>query len=372
MDSKRAAELLKKHKICDRCLRRYIKNAGAADLSEARRNRAQCETCRGIFYSRDLKNLLIRRLSEYDFRTFNVGVRLPEACEEADRSISIELGLVDYVPVRSAASNYFRRYISRKMGVRVSGSPEINVVIEFDGSLKKVIIFERRAIYRLNVAKSKGSRLQASPCSSCGGRGCELCNWTGKSRDNSLESYLLFELPARLSSSMPKIIWPLKDMPELTSSGVGYPVYVIFSSIKRRRMAPLIIDREPVSGIRILSVYSVSAPLSLNRTFTLDVSLCVETSEGCSEELVKSFERAGELTFVGQDGRRTWKRKLELLKDRFAEGCCFIGRMESGINLYSVLSLKSSSRDKKPLNYLAAPGAIKSFTLEIFRASLPD
>ena len=372
MDRIKAAELLKKHRICDRCLRRYIKDVARADLIEARRNRAQCETCRGIFYSRDLKNLLIRRLSEYDFRTFNVGIRLPEACEEADRSISIELGLVDYLPVRSAASDYFRRYISRKMNVMVSRSPEINVVIEFDGSSKNVIVFERRAIYRLNVAKSRGSRLQASPCSSCGGRGCELCRWTGKSRDDSLESYLLFELPERLSSSVPKIIWPLKDMPELTSSGVGYPVYVIFSSIKKRRTAPLIIDEEPVSGIRILSVYSVSAPLSLHRPFTLDVSLCVETSDGCTRELVRSFERTGELTFIGQDSGKTWKRRLELLKDRFAEGCCFTGRIESGINLYSVLGIKSSSRDKRPLNYLAASGSIKSFTLEIFRASLPD
>ena len=365
--------LLESFKACDHCVKRFVKNPSMNSIKRAKKNRKACALCGGLMSDREIISKSKALLRQYLVRSFNVGVRLPENLEKTEEKIVLENDITDYIPLRKALANSLRKSLSKSLKIKVSSSPDVNLILDFTSGSKSMYVIEKKAIFKASFIKERNTRLLAGPCKVCGGKGCPSCSWTGKEKDESLESWLLFELPAFLKASVPKLIWPLKDMSEANFYGNGYPVYLIFSSIKLRKIAPLILNQFLPNNFRMVSFYEIKGGLRLSSQFTIDAKLCVKLSHGCDEEALKTLERLNKIKIPGRESKKVWIKSFFFSSVFFEkEMCCGMGRFDSGINLYNLFGLRETEKDKIILEKPFKPGDVLGFTLDVFRVNLPD
>ncbi|MGC8664532.1 MAG: hypothetical protein ACP5SE_02540 [Nitrososphaeria archaeon] len=363
--------LINNFNACDKCIRRFVKKPDEKHLKKAKQNRKKCELCNGLLSDKNLLKDVLNRLNEYSVRSFSVGVRVPQSLQSLEDKISLEYGLIDYLPLRKAIKDRVSKFLIKKLSIKQHESADLNIILDLSKSPNKVIISEKKAIYRINFIKNKGAKTLADKCDICGGRGCSVCEWTGKKNDGSFEAYLLYDVPKKLSASKPEIIWPIKDMPELSFVGNGFPVYLIFKNIKERIRGPFLIDFDR-DGIKIVSVYEVKSRLALNKPFIVGGTICIEFKQGCSTEILEKIKRLHKILLKGKNGYKIWEKSLEIRKilknDNF---CCFDAEYDSGINFYNLFNVKETSKDKEIIGKPFKEGEVNSFSLELSYVDLP-
>ncbi len=373
MLSKIEEVLIRDFNACDRCLKRFVKNPDKTYLLKAKENRRRCKLCNGLLSERNLLKAVLNKLRGYSIRTFNVGVRVPQSLQSLENKISLDYGLIDYVPLRKAIKERVAKYVKHKLNLRMQEPADISIILDLSENINSVIVSERKAVYRLNFIKNAGAKVLAAKCDVCGGHGCSVCEWTGKKNDGSFEAYLLYDVPKLLKASKPDIIWPIKDMPELSFSGIGFPVYVIFDTIKERTRAPFLIDFNFDKDIKIVSFYEVKTHLSLNKPFLLSGTVCIEFKEGCDDEKMKTIKHLSKIRLKGKNGIKVWDKSFTVKSISIkGKACCFECKYESGINFYNLFNIRETPKDKEILNKPFKKGEVKSFTLELYNINLPD
>lgn len=190
--------------ICNRCLGRYfypkvsgkdnhergdylknvlIKEEKLPEKSET------CHICGDIFLNldNDLNNIIkeIKRVNA-EFSTFLVGCRLPPEILEKEKSIGEKIGV---------ESESIKKEINRELGKRLAlnldkevefDNPNLVVMMDFTTDNVKIqinpLFLEGR--YRKLI---RGIPQTRWPCRKCRGRGCKICDFTGKMYPESVE-----------------------------------------------------------------------------------------------------------------------------------------------------------------------------------------
>ncbi len=366
-------DLINNFNACDRCLKRFIKKPEKTHLKKSEKNRKNCKLCGGLLNDVRIQKSVFMKISTYKCRTFKVGVRLPQSLQKLENDLALKYGLLDYIPLRKAVKERISNYLKRKLGLKLANSPDLSIIVEIGEHENMVYVNEKRAIYRINFIKKRGAKVFAEKCDKCDGNGCEACRWTGKKKDESFESYLIYDLPQKLKASQPEIIWPIKDMSELEFSGNGFPIYMIFKSIKERSNAPLIISFDINKEIKIVSFYEIKGHLSLNKPFLLEGDLCIRSRTGCDAAKIEKLYKLERIDIEGKNMSKIWEKHVKIRrvfkKDDY---CCIDGEFESGINYYNLLGIRESINDKYILNKPFEKEEIAAFLLDLRRVNLPD
>lgn len=148
----------------------------------------QCYLCSGRFESLEgLVNLAVDKLKKYEYNTLLVGIELPTEVEEREDEFKGKFTVKHGESLR----NEFSRNIGKKIaGVTGKATeherPEIVVLVnpftnEASLQVNPIHISGR---YRKLVRDIPQSRWL---CSSCRGKGCPKCSWTGKMYPESIE-----------------------------------------------------------------------------------------------------------------------------------------------------------------------------------------
>jgi hypothetical protein len=366
-------DLINNFNACDRCLKRFVKKPDKTLLKKSEKNRKNCKLCGGLLNDVRIQKSVFMKINAYKCRTFKLGVRLPQSLEKLENDIALKYGIVDYITLRKAVKQRISNYLKRKLGLKIANSPDLSIIVEIGEYENMIYINEKRAIYRINFIKKRGARVFAEKCEECNGNGCEACRWTGKKKDESFESYLIYDLPQKLKASQPEIIWPIKDMPELEFYGNGFPVYVIFKSIKERSSAPLLIDFDINKEVKIVSFYEIKGHLSLNKPFLLEGDLCIKFRTGCDAAKIEKLYKLERINIEGKNKTKTWVKSVKIRRFfKKNDYCCIDGEFESGINFYNLLGIREGIKDKHILNKPFEKNEIEAFLLDLRRASLPD
>ena len=210
---------ISKGNICNRCLGRIFYPAvSGADNQErgelikhilkneytASEGKNECYLCHNVFIiveERIIDQVLEKiNYSGIEFSTFLVGCRLPQDMMSREKKIQeiIEIGKV----VEDSAKDTIKREINRTLGKELSlrllkevdfNNPNLVVMIDFvrdEVHLQINPLFIEGRYRKL----MRGIPQTRWPCRDCKGRGCERCNYTGKTYPESVEELIAEEV----------------------------------------------------------------------------------------------------------------------------------------------------------------------------------
>ncbi len=168
--------------MADDILKRFKKRAQV---------RKRCFLCEGKFENiSELADTAAKKLAEYEFTTFLVGVELPLEVAEREDEFKAHFNVTHGESMKSQ--------LSRDIGKRIS---EITTK-EVDFKTPDVVVlanpFTNRTQLQINPLHISGryrKLLRGIPqsrwlCRECRGKGCEKCGWTGKKYQESVEELI--------------------------------------------------------------------------------------------------------------------------------------------------------------------------------------
>jgi tRNA pseudouridine synthase 10 len=125
----------------------------------------------------------------YQFRTFAVGVSLPDGLQEREDELRSELKLKGKETIKIQAARLVAAQISDLLERRVDKQrPDLTIVVDFGAG--GVSVSSRPVYFYGRYAKPAGVLQRRSFCEHCRGAGCEKCRGTGFDRRPSVEGAL--------------------------------------------------------------------------------------------------------------------------------------------------------------------------------------
>jgi len=154
-----------------------------------------CFLCEGKFENVNaLANKTVKKLKDYEFTTFLVGVELPLKAAEREDEFKAHFNIIHGESMKSQFSRDIGKRICEITNKEVVyGRPDVVVLVNpFTNRIQlQVNPLHVAGRYRKLVRGIPQSRWM---CRKCGGIGCESCNWTGKTYQESIEEFIGFPM----------------------------------------------------------------------------------------------------------------------------------------------------------------------------------
>jgi tRNA pseudouridine synthase 10 len=169
----------------ERILQKMKKRVPRKNFPEA------CFLCKNKFENiDDLAEKALKKLEDYEFNSFLVGIELPVAVEEREDEFKADFN----VGYGENMRNEFGRVIGKKIA-ECNGKtadyqkPEIVVLVN---PFSSEITLQVNPLYVSGHYRKLVRGIPQSKwfCSNCRGKGCEKCNWTGKMYPESVEELI--------------------------------------------------------------------------------------------------------------------------------------------------------------------------------------
>ena len=174
--------------LCEKCIERLKIKANQVKPDE-------CLLCSGLLWKIDnICNKIAKELKNYEFDTFAVGTRLEGSIKHLEKLIFRNFDLDE----KKSIKHHFNEKISKKLekimkkrikhqnaDITIIFNPEKN---EYELSIKPIYIYGR---YKKRIRNIPQTRWL---CPKCNGKGCKLCNFTGKKYLTSVEELILLPL----------------------------------------------------------------------------------------------------------------------------------------------------------------------------------
>lgn len=151
----------------------------------------KCEACCNAFDRvEEFAEEIVKKMSEYEFETFNVGSRVWGSLKALQEYLSLKG--IEY-EVKQNFNAKLARAIEEKTGSKRTLNPDITVLFDletftFELQIRPVFIFGRYLKRVRNISQTRWL------CRYCNGEGCEVCGFTGKKYVSSVEE--LIAMPA--------------------------------------------------------------------------------------------------------------------------------------------------------------------------------
>ncbi len=156
-----------------------------------KKNKSTCFLCMDSFNSLDqLAERASEMLKGWECRSFHVGIKLPIEIEEREDEFRAKFKVLHGESMRSEFGRLLGRRISLCSGKTVDYSnPDVVLIVnpitqELRVQVNPLYIAGRYRKLVRGIPQSKWF------CSSCGGKGCERCNFTGKMYSESVEELI--------------------------------------------------------------------------------------------------------------------------------------------------------------------------------------
>jgi len=158
---------------------------------EVEEDAEECYLCEGTFVKLDdLVERSLEKLSEYEYKSFLVGIRVPSSVENREDELRAKYSL--------AWGESIRNEFSREIGKRIQAAtkkdvdlrrPDVLVIVnpfteEVSLSVNSLFIAGRYRKLARGIPQSRWL------CGQCQGRGCEKCGGTGKLYQDSVEELI--------------------------------------------------------------------------------------------------------------------------------------------------------------------------------------
>lgn len=195
-----------------------------------------CYLCDCAFnYLDELVEAIVKKLSRYDFENFLVGIKVKASVEDSEDELRAKFKI--------KWGENIRNNFSREIGKRLAKATEKKVNFKRPDIIITVNPFTKRIVLKSNSLFVYGhyrKLIRGIPqskwfCSSCGGKGCKNCNWSGKLYPESIEELISQPLLQTTAGSNVKFHVSGREDIDVRVLGSGRPfVMEILNPIKRR------------------------------------------------------------------------------------------------------------------------------------------
>lgn len=282
----KAEGILSRHKLCNSCLGRQfaVKRGEHVQLAEQIRQKVgtkepeKCELCEGIIQRTDeIARDVIKALSDYGFKTFQVGASIPSSLLEDEDALRAEFklrgGFSVKTEITSAVSKIIGKRLRKKFDVR---NPDLVIVVN---PVERFYTITPRSLFIVaRYRKSKRGLPQKRPrCNDCNGRGCPTCLWTGFANTPSVESAISEHLVSIFKAKKVKFSWVGSEDDESLVLGSGRLFYAEIIEPKRRRVSEF--HAKLKHGVELTGGSILKERPSSDSPFELVVEANVKTSK---------------------------------------------------------------------------------------------
>ena len=269
----------------------------------------ECYLCQGVMERLDeLATRALEAVSDYEFSSFLVGIRLPAWAEEREDQLRAEFGVEHGEGLRNELSREIGKRVMKALGKPVEHrKPDIAIIIEpFSGQVElqvsPVFVAGR---YRKLV---RGIPQAKWVCTRCWGKGCPRCNWQGKLYPTSVSELITEPIVKAFGGEGAAFHAAGREDIDARMLGRGRPFVV---EVRRPRKRYLDLEElEDLVNEHAKGMVSVSGLRYVDRSFVKRMK--AEEAEKVYEVLVE-FERP-----VSDDELRELERSLSgaLIKQR--------------------------------------------------------
>jgi tRNA pseudouridine synthase 10 len=269
---------------------------------------------------------IIKRISEYEYDTFLVGVRISGDVVEREDKIRSEFGIEFGESIRMECSREIGKIISKITNKSVNfKNPDIVIIVElpvFNVSIKPmpIYIFGRYRKLVRGIPQSKWY------CSRCRGRGCERCNWTGKMYPTSVEELIAEPILKATKGKTAKFHGAGREDVDATVLGNGRPFVIEVKEPVIRKLNLELLEKEinknangmiEVLGLTYSDKNTVRKLKEKAKIAEKTYRVLVEVSREVSEEDLEKIEKSfNECTINQYTPTRVLHRRADKLRKK--------------------------------------------------------
>ena len=163
---------------------------------EKRKN--PCHICNGAFgLIEELAQGVARKLSEYEYETFLIGIKIPNEVEEREDELRARFNIRWGESIRNEFSRETGKKVAEVAGKAVEHKgPDLIAIVN---PFTKQISVEVNPLYIAGRYKKliRGFPQARWICGKCSGKGCSECGWTGKKYSESVEELIAPKIKER-------------------------------------------------------------------------------------------------------------------------------------------------------------------------------
>jgi tRNA pseudouridine synthase 10 len=272
--------LLKQYRLCKRCLERHISTGKSS---------RPCYICRGLMDNLGaIANSILAAVKGFEFDTFLIGATLSPQLYEREDAMRARL------KIRGTES--IKHYLTRELGIRLSrltrkqveyGKPDITITLTVgkENNIDVAVISRPLTFAGVYIKKSRGLPQKQDKCASCGGKGCDSCNYSGLSGYDSVEGIIANELVQITRGQTPKFTWMGSEDQSSLVLGSGRPFYVRVFNPKKRKL-----KNKTIKGNGIKAMLNVINDIPvIQPRFTVKTKIHIRCESALTKKILKKL-----------------------------------------------------------------------------------
>ncbi|MBI3860182.1 MAG: hypothetical protein HY296_08145 [Thaumarchaeota archaeon] len=196
------SEAARRYRLCQFCIDREGPGTHFDEVDGP-----SCSVCSGLFDRiPQAVEGAASQMRRYQFRSFTVGMTLPEGIQEKEDELRSALRLKGSETVKTQAVRLFAVLLAKKVRKPVNKlKPDLTLLVGMsDGSSS---VTTRPLFYYGRYTKPPGMSQRRELCRHCSGAGCEKCSGTGYGSRQSVEWHLRRRLGAIAGSDRMTFTW---------------------------------------------------------------------------------------------------------------------------------------------------------------------
>ncbi len=156
--------------------------------------------------TRRMAEIAIGKARKYRFRTFAVGVSVPEGVQEREDELRSNLKLKGRETIKTQAAGLVASQVSNDLRKKLDRQrPDVTLLVDFGAS--EVHATSRPVYFYGRYTKPAGVAQRRSYCEHCHGAGCKKCRGTGFEQKTSVEGLLRKKLTGFGGSEKMTFTW---------------------------------------------------------------------------------------------------------------------------------------------------------------------
>jgi len=282
------AEAVQRYRLCEKCLLRQCGNDSDFVTVEF----DQCFICAGLMGRVErLVEMVATEARGYEFKTFGIGLSMPEGVQEREDEIRSSLKLKGRETVKTDLAKAMAAGIERELKRR-QDKQDPDVMATVDVANAKVAIHSRPLFFYGRYTKPRGIAQRRERCDNCSGRGCGACKMTGFKKSASVEVGVGHRLVAETGADTAKFAWVGSEDKDSKVAAPGRPFVAELKNPRHRRLPKAFVVR---AGKRVVKVSRgrllPSRPAALPR-FRFRTLIAAKSSTRVSPAQLKELARA--------------------------------------------------------------------------------
>jgi tRNA pseudouridine synthase 10 len=201
----------------------------------------------------------------YEFKTFGIGLSMPEGVQEREDEIRSSLKLKGRETIKTELAKLVAAGVAEELGKKQEKvDPDLMAILEVASS--KVAVHSRPLFFYGRYTKPRGIAQRKERCENCSGRGCGACRMRGFKKSASVELAVGQELIAETKAEAVKFAWMGSEDKESRVTAPGRPFVAELKNPRRRKIPRAFAVRSRGRVVRVSHGRLLpSQPMSLPR-----------------------------------------------------------------------------------------------------------